>query len=871
MKARYLWLGLLSVMAVSCTMSEVPSSDEFDFVPVGDNAYYALIDEQQPKDFETKTYADDELRVLWKHDDRVTVFENVTFGKELYFTGRSGSTGGGFNYVESSDAIPDDCPNLGGKKYAIYPHSTGTEINTDGEITYTLPGTQYYLEESFGDGANVMVAETEANSNILRFKNVGGYLSFMLYGTDVSVSSVILKSNDGELLSGESTIKMVDGVPEIVMTPGKSSDEVRLFCKDAVVLGSTEETATEFRFVLPPMTFSSKGFNITVATTDGRVFSQDGPLAFEVKRNKVLRVTPLEVTPGSASNISIREISSNAGGYGVAGKLGANHTNKAVYDSDTETFTITLPTVTDFSSQVFNFTMANSGDVLLVDGEEVVSGVTPIDASGADGATLVVRRGNAEKRFTLKAKNTGLPVVKITTEGFTLSDLQSYQNSLQSSDGKDHRIWLPNEKDEAQSTWSVTVRINKANGEPGMSLDGSTFDEVQSQIKGRGNYTWKWDKKPYALKFGDDYEVEVLGMPKHTRWVLLANWRDRTLLRNDAAFWLSAQSAPEIPYTVRGQFVELEVNGEHRGNYYLCEQIKINKNRVNITKFKKDFTDLTGGYLMEIDSYWDELNKFKSKGFNLRYMFKEPDEDPNDPETESAASYAEGYAWMEDFINRFEKSLKTEADVEAGVYNNYLDVPSAIMFMLINELTGNKDFFQDANDEVFGPHSTYLYKNKKDKSGNESKLFMGPVWDFDYKTFTPVSDYGKVFTWRGFDNPGYYYYFLCHDDDFVNEVKRLWGLKVEAFQGLPAHITDMVTLISPSQKFDEKLWPFKYETNRNDNGDYTLSFSAAIDRMISSFNARISWMNTQILGDGTSQNPGLKPTTPKTSEWGVNY
>ena len=873
MKARYLWLGLLSAMAVSCTMSEISSPDDYDLFPSGDHAYYATISDQ-PKEIETKTYSDKDLMVYWKFDDRVTVFEDVLDAIELKFVGEGDNrTGGPFDYVEGSGGHAYyGGSELGEKKYAIYPHSTDTQIsrvNKENIISYTLPGTQYYREKSFGEGANVMVAETGASSKILKFKNVGGYLSFYLYGTGVSVSYVKLKSRNGEPLSGPGMIKMVNGLPEITMSQG-ASDEVVMECKDAVALGETAETATEFRFVLPPLTFSDLGFTITVGTADGGIFTMDGPMSFSVERNKALGVFPLEVSSdGIGSDISIKEISSNAGGYGVQGKLGSKYKNTATYDATNQSFDITLPTVTDFSAQKFNFTLAQSSDVLLIDGEVVESGVTPIDASSP--VTLTVRRGDREKKFTLNAHNTGLPVVRITMEGdgFTLTKLESYKNSLQSSDGKDHRIWLPDPEDESQAGWSATVRIEKPDGTPGM--EKGTLFEAETQIKGRGNYTWKWDKKPYALKFSDDFEVEVLGMPKHTRWVLLANWRDRTLLRNDAAFWLSEQSAPEIPYTVKGQFVELEVNGEHRGNYYLCEQIKINKKRVNITKFKKDFTDLTGGYLMEIDSYWDELNKFKSKGFNLRYMFKEPDDDPNDPENVDAASYAEGYAWMEDFINRFEKSLKTKADVEAGEYAKYLDVPSAIMFMLLNELTGNKDFFQDANDEVFGPHSTYLYKDKKDADGNESKLFMGPIWDFDYKTFTPKSDYGSDFTWRGFDKHGYYYYFLCHDAGFVNEIKRLWGSKVEAFQGLPAHINDMVDLISPSQKYDEKLWPFKHETNRNDNGDYTLYFSDAIQRMISSFNARISWMNTQILGDGTSQNPGLKPTTPKTSEWGVNY
>ena len=460
----------------------------------------------------------------------------------------------------------------------------------------------------------------------------------------------------------------------------------------------------------------------------------------------------------------------------------------------------------------------------------------------------------------MTAQNTGLPIVRITTTGFDLAQLEKYMNSLQNDDGKnttdhpygtDYRIWLPDDDGIVtlpdangrlsgnKVDGSVTVRIEDANGAPGMKIDNKDAYEVVTQIKGRGNYTWKWDKKPYALKL--DKKSKVLGMPAHKRWILLANWRDHTLLRNDATFELSRRAG--LPYTVQGQFVELEFNGEYRGNYYLCEQIKIDENRVNITPLEDDFNDLSGGYLMEIDSYWDEINKFKSEYFTLNYMFKEPDEDPAAEGFDSR--FQDGYTWMENYINEFERVLKTKsAVVERKEYEQYLDVDSAIKFMLVNELSGNRDFFQNGTHS--GPHSTYLYK---DKGG---KIFMGPGWDFDYETFIPYKwydgrGYARSYSWRGFDKTGYYYYFLCANQDFVDEIKSIWNAKKGSFQSLTNYIDTMVGKISLSQQFDEEKWPFHNEENRNDNHDYAgYSYEEAIDLMKDSFTSKYVWMDGKI-------------------------
>lgn len=867
MKTYNLFIGLLSLMAAACTVEE-PFSPELEEIATGKgNILHAVIDDDGPS---TKTYFDSGLNVLWNKNDSITVFDKVTYGVKYVFKGEEGDPGGDFEEIKS--------PGLHGgvslndnSIFAIYPHSKDTKIVQDGTITYTFPNVQIYHVNSFGPGANVMVAKT--TDDMLRFKNAMGYLSFRLWGNDVHVSSIILEALGGEAISGKGTIHISENVPVVNMNKTSSSDErIRLFCDD-VLLGTSKENYTEFWFALPPVSFTKAkgGFKITVTTTDGGVFTKTAPIDLTIKRKTVEWMAPLEVVPSYNNNvlqqIKLNSVSSTRNG----------HTYTADKNDSGDTFTLTIPTVTDFSQLVLDFNMSY-GDSLMANGRKVISGVTKVDASAP--LSLVICKGAVEKSFNLTARNTGLPVVRITTEGFTLAQLELYKNALQKVngvDGTDYRIWLPEDKKTGlmrlpnndgsisteQIVGSVTVQIEWPDGSPGIVGKNGPVYQAETQIKGRGNYTWTWDKKPYALKLKD--KATILDMPEHDRWILLANWRDRTLLRNDAGFYLSRAAAPEIPYTVRGQFVELEFNGEHRGNYYLCEQIKIDKNRVNIDKLKDDFTDYSGGFLMEIDSYWDELNKFHSKYFNLNYMFKEPDDDPNDPETNPA--YAQGYSWMENRVNELEKVLRTRSsytrtsDEEPKLYENYLDVNSAILFMLINELTGNRDYFQGPPHS--GPHSTYLYKDK----GENERIFLGPIWDLDYETFISQSNINKNSEngWRGFTRTGYYYHYLCYDQDFVDRIKSLWSSKLEAFESLTGYIDQMAAKLSLSQKFDEKLWSWKnlpYNSNRRDNYDSSLTFEEAITTMKENFNARIDWMTLRILGKENTQYKGLTCTEP---------
>ncbi len=838
MKKRLFLPSFICLLAVSCTVQEteplVPPQPK-------DMVFYASLESSEP---DTKVFLDEHIKILWDVNDQISIFNKSTLNQQFMFDGEEPANSGTFHWIDNGYfGAGNDLDYI----CAVYPYQESTTISNSGVLTLTLPEEQTYREESFGPGANTMVSVTD--DNLLRFKNVGGYLALKFYGEDVSVSSIRLIGNNGEPLSGEATVDLpLDTAPEIEMasTAGKT---ILLNCEEPVELGTTRDDATIFWMVVPPTDFTD-GFTLLVSTPDGDVFIKETHKPLTIDRNGVLRIAPIEVELNSA-NLSIDDV--------YSADMAKLPSKTAV---DNRTFTVTMPTL-DRSHLVLSYEF--SGESLLANGLAVESGETPIDVTKP--VTLTVRDGSHGKNYTLTAKNTGLPIVRITTTGFDLAQLEAYMNSLENNDGKDgitqlygtdYRIWLPDDDGIVtlpdangrlsgnKVEGSVTVRIEDAEGGPGMTIDKKGVYEVATQIKGRGNYTWKWDKKPYALKL--DKKSKVLGMPAHKRWILLANWRDHTLLRNDATFELSRRAG--LPYTVNGQFVELEFNGEYRGNYYLCEQIKIDENRVNITPLEDNFNDPSGGYLMEIDSYWDEINKFKSEYFTLNYMFKEPDEDPAADDFDPR--FQDGYTWMENYINELERVLKTKSAVAAKQYEQYLDVDSAIKFLLVNELSGNRDFFQNGTHS--GPHSTYLYK---DKGG---KLFMGPGWDFDYETFIPYKwydgrGYAQSYSWRGFDKTGYYYYFLCANQDFVDEVKSIWNDKKSSFRGLTNYIDTMVGKISLSQQFDEEKWPFHNEENRNDNHDYAgYSYEEAIDLMKDSFTSKFDWM------DGKINN--LTPTSP---------
>ena len=140
-----------------------------------------------------------------------------------------------------------------------------------------------------------MVSVTDDNQ--LRFRNVGGYLALKLYGDNVSVTSITLRGNNGEKLSGRATVTCASDANPSLTFQSASSESLRLECAAPVHLGSTAELATTFWFVVPPTEFM-QGFNITVRTSNGLVFYKSTDIAYEIERNMLTRMAAVEVIPG---------------------------------------------------------------------------------------------------------------------------------------------------------------------------------------------------------------------------------------------------------------------------------------------------------------------------------------------------------------------------------------------------------------------------------------------------------------------------------------------------------------------------------------------------------------------------------------------
>ena len=270
---------------VSCSVqeTEVP-------VPVTEDEeveFYASI-EGEP----SRAYVDDRLLILWNADDRVSIFNKNTFNHEYAFTGNDGDNSGTFAKVPNENFLTANPMDL---VYSVYPYKESTKISNDGTLTVDLPAKQAYRENSFGKGANTMIAVSRDNE--LMFKNLCGYLSIRLYGKDVSVSSLTIRGNNGELIAGSASVTAIlDSIPSLVFNASEATDEITMEFDKPVKLGSSPEEATEFWFVVPPTTFKD-GFTITLSDNQKGVFDKSTKSSLEIKRSIRSRMAALEVEP----------------------------------------------------------------------------------------------------------------------------------------------------------------------------------------------------------------------------------------------------------------------------------------------------------------------------------------------------------------------------------------------------------------------------------------------------------------------------------------------------------------------------------------------------------------------------------------------
>ena len=248
---------------------------------------------------------------------------------------------------------------------------------------------------------------------------------------------------------------------------------------------------------------------------------------------------------------------------------------------------------------------------------------------------------------------------------------------------------------------------------------GSRDAQLPLEIRGRGNYTWTdFEKKPYRLKLGE--KAELMGCASSRHFALLAHADDNQgFLRNAIGFELSR--ILEMPWTPDDKPVELVLNGDYKGLYFLTETVRVAKKRVNVTE-QADLsaTDVDGGWLVEIDNYDTDphisVMEKSPEPYEIYFTYQSPEQ----------LSQAQ-----RDFLQAEMERINTlvyDADKSNCRWADYVDLDQLARYYVVQELVDDYEAFHG---------SCYLYRER----GATEKWHFGPVWDFGNAFVFSKNDY----------------------------------------------------------------------------------------------------------------------------------
>lgn len=402
-----------------------------------------------------------------------------------------------------------------------------------------------------------------------------------------------------------------------------------------------------------------------------------------------------------------------------------------------------IPLVT-FSQSELIPTFTTNAVKVLVDEVEQKSGMTKNDFSSPVVYQFIMRNGETFQ-YTVKAEFllSAIPELTITTTDPSIAEIPS----------KDYYL-------------EGTLAVNGRGGYE--DYTGKT------EVKGRGNSTWGYPKKPYRLKLNK--KAEICGLGKAKNYVLLANHLDPTLMLNSVAFKIGRLL--ELPFTNHAIPVDVVLNGIYKGSYLLTEQIEVKENRVDL--------DENNSVMWELDSYWDDEPKFKSTAFNLPVMVKDPDL------TTEQFEY-----WKKDF-NAFTTQFAKEP-LEGNSYVDMIDIESVAKFLITFNLVHNM--------EINHPKSVFLHKERN------GKYVMGPIWDFDWAydyegTSNHFGRYNTPLFSSSMNGVGTAFFQRFLQDSRVKTIyKRTWqDFKNNKLDALLQYVDDYAVMLKPSVERNSELW-----------------------------------------------------------------
>ena len=546
------------------------------------------------------------------------------------------------------------------------------------KITLAVPsGTSLMLVASFETTGNLRVGDKEQVSG----ETANDFSSAIIYK---------VVAEDGTYVEYEVTVTTKE-------LPG-SGKQITSFMFDKGINGLEDDlTATidqEEKVILIPHP-GTKTTLIASFEAEGTVYVGETAQVSGQTQNDFSQPVTYRVVAQDGSSVEYRTVTGQEPGNELLSSFELNITQGDATiiltgKADHTTYTISFEKlssqgfISDIHEAVAHF--ATNGTSVKVDGTEQTSGVTRNDFRKNVLYTVTDRNG---KDFTYTVippkcpQTTGLPVIHIDTYGAGIPDKINYVPC-------DFDLLDPSD-----TANDLSLKLT-ADGGGGIRL--------------RGNTTISFPKKPYRIKF--DKKTSLFGLGKAKSWVLLANYRDFTLLTNTVAFEVgkafSRTSHPGsgaykgLDFVNTANHVEVFLNGDYQGSYVLTEQVQVNEYRVNIDE-EKD-------YFVELDVHFDEDAKFGARYFGLGVNVKSPEYEPGIlPEDNPLRKDFETMAGMLHELH--------EGTTPTGDYKDFADIYSYIDMMMVNDIV--------ANPEYQYPASNFMYKAQGDK------WRFGPLWDFD--------------------------------------------------------------------------------------------------------------------------------------------
>jgi len=377
--------------------------------------------------------------------------------------------------------------------------------------------------------------------------------------------------------------------------------------------------------------------------------------------------------------------------------------------------------------------------------------------------------------------------------------------------------------------------IDRGNGERNYVADENSpsflnYDgKIEIEIRGSSSQTQP--KKQYGFStLKDDNKtnnnVSLLGMPAENDWILNGMVFDPSLMRDYLSYNLSRMLGE---YASRTAYCELVINGTYKGLYLLQEKIKVDDNRVDIsdiTNTDNTLPNLSGGYIIKADKTTggDPIawTMYSTLGASIGYIHEQPEPD-------EVTSEQSKYIKMQ--FQMFETSAYYSLNSDLSQISEYIDIPSFIDYMLINELASNADAYM---------FSTFFHK---DRNG---KLRAGPVWDCDLTYGNDIFIWGynrsktNVWQFSNGDNEGSRFWRdLFQNQQFNCYLTKRWGELTKP--GHPLNIKNIEMLVDQTKNLIDEA------ATRDDALWHSVgNLQDQINKIKTFLNARTEWINRNI-------------------------